>query len=99
MSITNRLKPTLDDWFTKCDPFYGVCIDEYSGRVEIVCVGVNCVDKKLFDVYDSVDELPKWLQDKIVIEYDRQPEVGRTKLFNYFVKHKLKNLMEHINEF
>ena len=67
MSITDRLKPTLDDWFTKCDPFYGVCIDEYSGRVEIVCVGVNCVDKKLFDVYDSVDELPKWLQDKIAI--------------------------------
>jgi len=31
--------------------------------------------------------------------YHEQPTNGRSKLFNYFVKHKLKNLMENISEF
>jgi hypothetical protein len=47
----------------------------------------------------DLTKIPEWLQTNIVVEYDKQPEIGRTKLFNYFVKHKLKNLMEHINEF
>ena len=44
-------------------------------------------------------KIPEWLQINIVDEYVNQPEVGRSRLFNYFIKHKLKNLMEHINEF
>ena len=44
-------------------------------------------------------KIPEWLQINIVDEYVNQPEVGRSRLFNYFIKYKLKNLMEHINEF
>ena len=47
----------------------------------------------------DLTKIPEWLQENIVNDYASQPNIGRSKLFNYFVKHKLKNLMEHINEF
>jgi len=34
-----------------------------------------------------------------VLDIFNQPAPGRDKLFNYFVKYKLKNLMENIGEF
>ena len=47
----------------------------------------------------DLEKMPDWLFDNIITAYETVKPVGRTKLFNYFVKHKLKNLMEHINEF
>ena len=66
---------------------------------DVFCQGEQLRNYRRNEMLIDLTKIPEWLQDKIVIEYDRQPEVGRTKLFNYFVKHKLKNLMEHINEF
>tara|TARA_B100000949_G_scaffold58963_1_gene52097 strand:- start:5132 stop:5995 length:864 start_codon:yes stop_codon:yes gene_type:complete len=43
--------------------------------------------------------IPLDLQEQIMDKYYEQPENGRSKLFNYFVKHKLKHLMENISEF
>jgi len=43
--------------------------------------------------------IPEELQTAIMEEYASQSYKGRDKLFNYFVQHKLKNLMEHISEF
>ena len=42
--------------------------------------------------------IPQEIQSKVVESFD-QPTNGREKLFNYFVKHKLKHLMEDISEF
>ena len=47
----------------------------------------------------DLEKMPDWLYDNIVNTFESIEPVGRAKLFNYFVKHKLKNLMEHINEF
>jgi len=66
---------------------------------DVFCQGEQLRNYRRNEMLIDLTKIPEWLQDKIVIEYDRQPEIGRTKLFNYFVKHKLKNLMEHINEF
>jgi len=66
---------------------------------DVFCQGEQLRNYRRNEMLIDLTKIPEWLQDKIVVEYDRQPEVGRTKLFNYFVKHKLKNLMEHINEF
>ena len=52
-------------------------------------------DSELIDL----TKIPDWLQTNIMEDYTTQPDTGRKHLFNYFVKHKLKNLMEHINEF
>ena len=47
----------------------------------------------------DLEKIPDWLFDTIVNTFESIQPIGREKLFNYFVKHKLKNLMEHINEF
>ena len=47
----------------------------------------------------SLHKTPSDIIDKIVDLYQNYKDNGRSKLFNYFVKHKLKNLMEHIQEF
>lgn len=43
--------------------------------------------------------IPDDVRERVINEYEAQKGKGRTKLFNYFVAHKLKNLMENINEF
>ncbi len=47
----------------------------------------------------DLSNIPIWMQDNIMDNYHGQPDIGRKKLFNYFVKYKLKNLMENISEF
>jgi len=43
--------------------------------------------------------IPKYIHTRVIDEYDFQNGKDRSKLFNYFVNKKLKNLMEHISEF
>lgn len=45
------------------------------------------------------DYIPKNIEDNIMAEYARQGNKDRTKLFNYFISNKLKNLVEAINDF
>jgi|TARA_R110002012_G_scaffold233362_1_gene406532 hypothetical protein len=47
------------------EAFHGVMIDEK--RVDVVCVGMDCVDSTLKDAYDNVNELPEWVQLKIAV--------------------------------
>lgn len=42
---------------------------------------------------------PKHITDSVIEQYDEQSGKDRTKLFNYFVEHKLRNLMESIGDF
>ena len=43
--------------------------------------------------------IPENLRTQIVAEYEAQAGKGRSKLFNYFIEKRLKNLLESINEF
>jgi len=43
--------------------------------------------------------IPEDIKNKIINEYETQKNKTRSKLFNYFVRFKLKNLMENIQEF
>lgn len=52
-------------------------------------------NKQLVDL----SETPKELQDEIVSAYTNYDIKDRSKLFNYFVENKLKNLMENLSEF
>lgn len=47
----------------------------------------------------DLSKIPVEYQDKILDAYDSAPNNGRDKLFNYFVQHRMKMLMEHIREF
>lgn len=43
--------------------------------------------------------IPEDIQNKVIEQFDAQAGKTRDKLFNFFVKNKLKMLMEHIGEF
>lgn len=43
--------------------------------------------------------IPTHIQTAILQEYDAQANKPRDKIFNYFIQHKMKLLMESINEF
>ena len=42
---------------------------------------------------------PQSIKDKIIDEFENQSGKDKSKLFNYFIKNKLKVLMESINDF
>lgn len=44
-------------------------------------------------------KVPNEIQAEVLNQYETQKGKGREKLFNYFIKHKLKNLTEKIGEF
>lgn len=44
-------------------------------------------------------EIPVRIQDAVHAEFDVQANKPRTKIFNYLIQHKMKMLMESINEF
>lgn len=43
--------------------------------------------------------IPEEISKEILSEYEKQTGKGREKLFNYFIQHRLKHLMEHLSEF
>lgn len=47
----------------------------------------------------DLTETPFSLQDDILEAYEAEAGKGRSQLFNYFIKNRLKNLLESINEF
>jgi hypothetical protein len=52
-------------------------------------------NKQLIDL----SMVPSYIQDKVMEEYKVMPDKDRSKLINYFMSNKLKNLTEHIMEF
>ena len=47
----------------------------------------------------DLNKIPESIRNNINDSYDSQENKSRAKLFNYFIKFKLKNLMENIGEF
>jgi hypothetical protein len=47
----------------------------------------------------DLSKIPEDYKQKILSAFQNAPEKGREKIFNYFVKHRMKMLMEHIQEF
>ena len=47
----------------------------------------------------DLSEVPEKLSDEIMVAYNEAPEGDRSKLLNYFIDKRLKNLMESIGDF
>ena len=47
----------------------------------------------------DLSQIPQELKDQILEEYNKDKEIGREHLFNFFVKKKLKNLITDIQDF
>ena len=46
---------------------YRVSTQGNENSVEVVCIGMNCVDATAEGLYDSGKPLPKWLEDKLAV--------------------------------
>ena len=77
--------------------------------IEVLGNNINNIEEKFEDeelkrgwmrnrMLIDLSYIPQEIQSKVVESFD-QPTNNRSKLFNYFVKHKLKHLMEDISEF
>ena len=51
------------------------------------------------DTLINLDKIPKELESEIMVNYNEAPCGDRSKLLNYFVQSRLKNLMNDIGEF
>ena len=49
------------------DTLYCIMVSKRTKKVYVSCIGINCVDNELKDVYNSTDDLPTWVKDKIAI--------------------------------
>lgn len=47
----------------------------------------------------DLSQVPDALKESILKEYDSAKTQDRSRLFNYFIKNRLRHLMEHISEF
>jgi hypothetical protein len=47
----------------------------------------------------DLSQVPQQYQEQILSDYDVEKDIGRSKLFNYFVEKKLKNLITDIQDF
>ena len=71
MSISRLFSNSLDNyselrkWNSFTHSFHGVMFNK--GRVDVTCVGMGCVDSPLDDVYDTVDDMPVWAQERIAM--------------------------------
>jgi len=66
---------------------------------EEFCEGEMLRNYRRNEMLIDLTKLPTELYDQIINVFKNKKQVGRGKLFNYFVKHRLKNLMENLNEF
>jgi hypothetical protein len=66
---------------------------------EEFCEGEMLRNYRRNEMLIDLTKIPTVLSNQIIEHYQNKKDVGRAKLFNYFVKHRLKNLMENLNEF
>ena len=52
-------------------------------------------NEKLIDL----TKIPEQLQIKIIDAYNEKPRGGRDKLLSYFIKNRMRNMVESIHEF
>lgn len=79
------LKKNLSEW-VKTNP-------------ETFCTEEMLRNYKRNEVLIDLSKTPQSLREKIIAEYESQSGKDKSKIFNYFIKNKLKVLMESINDF
>lgn len=74
-------------------------------RLEDLLRGPECMDEITKARYQrnkmmiDLEEIPDNYKQQIMAEFEKEKEVGRSSLFNYFVTRKLKNLITDIQDF
>ena len=67
----------------------------YNGSIDQQYIVSYARNKQLIDL----TMIPEYIKDQVMTKYDEEGNKDRSKIFNYFIKYKLKNLMENVGEF
>lgn len=94
---------SADDTFVTAarqKPVRSAKIDEWVRMApEEFCDDTMLRNYKRNEVLVDLSYTPESIRQAIYEQYDEQAGKNRSKLFNYFIEHKLKNLMEDIGDF
>ena len=76
-----------------------------SKRITLYSEGTANMDEETLRRYHrnklmiDLSQIPEKYKEKILEEYNKDKEIGREHLFNFFIKKKLKNLVTDIQDF
>lgn len=65
--LLNRTDSTVAKWTDDFDRLYRVVIAPATGRVDVLCLGIDCVDPEAEGVYADSSLLPTWLQERVAV--------------------------------
>jgi len=74
-------------------------------RLELYSAGESNMDAVTLERYKrnkmliDLSQIPDELKTEILEKYNQDKDIGRSKLFNFFIKKKLKNLLTDIQDF
>ena len=66
---------SMSHYNTQDYTLYRVKIDVNTKRVNVSCLGMYCVDSELKEWYESVDDLPKWVQERLALLMMLEPKL------------------------
>ena len=99
--VPNFLSP--DNTFTdglRQKPLSGKKVANWSKlSPEIFCDQQMLTGYNRNQILVDLDCIPDRIRNKVITQYEEYVVLDRSKLFNYFVKNRLKNLMDKIQEF
>lgn len=74
-------------------------------RLELYSKGTDTMDAETLRRFHrnktviDLSSIPEMYKEKILDEFNKDKEVGRSELFNFFIAKKLKNLITDIQDF
>ena len=78
MSTNHNEEEVIEDkTLTRNDPVYLVMEMPDTGKYEITCVGIHCVDSDIDGLYDSFDALPEWVKGKVAVLKNWEPRTSK----------------------
>jgi len=63
-------KPVPDprmQWTDDFDRLYRVLVSPATGKIDVLCLGIDCVDPEVEGVYANSSLLPAWMQERLAV--------------------------------
>lgn len=65
--IANHIEQLRTAWTPILDKTYRVLVNLDTGKVEVVCLGIDSVDHEAEGIYEDSTKLPMWMQEKLAV--------------------------------
>lgn len=75
---TKRVNALRARWTGDLENVYRVMLG--NGFIEVVCMGIDSVDKEAEGDYNAISELPAWMQDRLAVLQMMKVDPPQTKI-------------------